>query len=106
MDTLHGLSPEAGCFQDIGLIDQSHLAAAPEGILKGDMGDTFYFFTGIYAVVECCVSGGVAASRLAEIDSAREFAHYYEIRTRHALVFKRRRVQKAVIRLYWAYVGI
>ena len=106
MDTLHCLSPEAGCFQNIGLIHQSHLAAAPEGILKCHMSHALYFFTGIYAVVECGITGSVAASRLAEIYSSGEFAHYYEIRTGHALVFKRRCVQKAVIRLHRAYIGI
>ncbi len=55
-DVLYDLSPEAGGFEDVGLVDEGQFLAALLGLVEGEVGDAFDLFAGIDAFV-----GGLGA---------------------------------------------
>ncbi len=79
-ESVEGLAPESGGFEDVGLVDGGEMASAAAGALECGAGDAFDFKDGIGLGVEGLGAvGAVAASAFAEIDAAREFADDEEV---------------------------
>ena len=93
-DVLHDLSPEAGGFEYVGLVDEGQFLAALLGLVESKVGDTLDLFAGIDAFVGSLGAFGVELF-FAKVDAAGQFAEDDEIDVLEDLAFSGERCCRA-----------
>ena len=105
----HGLAPEHGVLQDVGLVDRAESLVASHGSGEGDVGDAHDFAL----LVDHGINGNefaidlADAFGLAKVDAAGEFTHTQYIKAvRDELVFNGGGMGKRRQADTWAEVGV